>query len=229
MSLSPSPPARGRPATITRDRIADAGIAIGLNDLTIVGVAARLGVSHMGLYKHVRGLADLRSLVAEAAFLRWEFPRPGPEVPLASWLWDFATSIWRLVEAHPGIAPWLLRGDMITREMTEKIVAHQEELAGTRGLSFAQARWLMLTIAFHCVAVADTVLPARGSPAGRLQSGRLQSDRLQTGGSGGEGAEGIDPEHRDGIRALITGALAIIGEITSVPYPSEVTDRAGGR
>ncbi|WP_112311512.1 TetR/AcrR family transcriptional regulator [Pseudogemmobacter bohemicus] len=208
MSLSNPPPGKGRPATITRDRIADAGIAIGLNDLTVVGVAARLGVSHMGLYKHVRGLGELRTLVAEAAFLRWDFPPPGPETPLATWLWDFADSIWRLVAAHPGIAPWLLRGDRITRAMTEKIVGHQEDLARMRGLSFAQARWLMLTIAFHCVAVADTVLPARDQPAP---------------------GPAIDPEHRDGIRALIAGALAILDEITSFPYPSEVTDRVGGR
>ena len=45
-------PARGRPPTITLERIADAGIAMGLPNLTFVGVAAALGVSHMALYKH---------------------------------------------------------------------------------------------------------------------------------------------------------------------------------
>ncbi len=217
MSLSTSPaepaqtPSRGRPPSITRDRIADAGIAIGMSEMTVTGVAAKLGVSHMGLYKHVKGLEELRALVAEAAFLRWEFPDPqsAEGQPLEAYLNDFAASIWRLVAGHPGIAPWLLRGELITPPMLQKIVAHQEELARLRGLTFAQSRWLMLTIGFHCVAVADTVLPR-------------QVTILP------EGKNPIDPEHREGIRALIVGALAILDQITSFPYPVAETGKYAG-
>ncbi len=211
-------PARGRPPTITRERIADAGIAIGLPDLTVTGIAARLGVSHMGLYKHVSGLEELRRLVAEAIFLRWEFPSPTSAGggPLENYLTTFAESIWSLVAAHPGVAPYLLRGEMITQAMTEKIVAHQEELARVCGISFAQSRWLLLTIAFHSVAVADTVLPDVPSEG----SGRPVSSPTATGSP-------IDPEHASGIRALIVGALAILPEIEVFPYPVEATARYG--
>lgn len=49
---------RGRPRTITRERIANAGIALGLPKITIVGIAAKLGISHMALYKHVPGRSE---------------------------------------------------------------------------------------------------------------------------------------------------------------------------
>ncbi|MFD2441867.1 hypothetical protein ACFSS8_20400 [Paracoccus kondratievae] len=90
--------------------------------------------------------------------------------------------------------------------MTEKIVAHQEAMMLSCGLTFAQSRWLLLTIAFHCVAVADTVLPrtARDAPTDPDENP-------------------IDPEHRDGIRALIIGAMSILDQIESFPYPVEAT------
>lgn len=203
-------PARGRPPTITRERIADAGIDIGLPDLTIVGLAAQLGISHMGLYKHISGLDELRRLVAEEIFLRWQFPSPidAGTGPLEAYLTTFAESVWGLVAAHPGIAPYLLRGDMITRAMTRKIVTHQEELTRVCGISFARSRWLLLTIAFHCVAVADTVLP---KAAADDDGSRCEEESV------------IDPEHRSGIRALIVGCLAILDEITTFPYPIEET------
>lgn len=216
-TLSGKPgPARGRPPIITRERIADAGIAIGLPDLTVVGIAARLGVSHMGLYKHISGLEELRQMVAEAIFLRWEFPPPSAagNGQLEAYLTTFAELIWSLVSAHPGIAPYLLRGDMITRAITEKIVVHQEELARACSISFAQSRWLLLTIAFHSVAVADTVLP--NVPSG--DSGQPASCTDGTGSA-------IDPEHVNGIRALIKGALAILPEIKDFPYPVDATAR----
>ena len=55
-------PGRGRPRTITRERIADVSVAIGLPNLTFVGVAAALGVSHMALYKHVPNIEALKCL-----------------------------------------------------------------------------------------------------------------------------------------------------------------------
>ncbi|MBK4214305.1 TetR/AcrR family transcriptional regulator [Paracoccus caeni] len=207
-------PPRGRPPTITRERIADAGIKIGLPDLTVIGVAAHLGVSHMGLYKHISGLDELRQIVAEAIFLRWQFPPPikAADGSLESYLTTFAESIWSLVEAHPGVAPYLLRGDMITRAMIDKIVAHQEEMTRICGITFAQSRWLLLTIAFHCVAVADTVLPKIDMDCNQ------DLDRP-------DGASAIHAEHRNGIRALIVGSLAILDEITTIPYPVEATMR----
>lgn len=77
-------PARGRPRTITWERIADAGIGIGLSNITFVGVAAALGVSHMALYKHIAGLDALKSLIAEELFQRWQIPGSMPSSAPAS-------------------------------------------------------------------------------------------------------------------------------------------------
>lgn len=202
MTDSKRPP-RGRPPSINRARITAAGMEMGLRDMTVVGIASRLGVSHMGLYKHVAGLEELRQMVAENIFLRWTFPAPGEaaDLPLDRYLMIFAESIWRLVAVHPGIAPYLVREDMITPDMMRKIVQHQEDLADVRDLSFAQARWLLLTVGFHCVAVADTVMPR---PKG------VHDDT-------------IDPYHIDGIRALVSGAISILPEIKTFPYPVEAT------
>lgn len=64
----PKSPSRGRPPSITRERLTDAGIALTLPKLTMVGVADQLGVSAMALYKHVSGLEALKELVAEEIF-----------------------------------------------------------------------------------------------------------------------------------------------------------------
>lgn len=76
MSSLSKPSSRGRPRTITHERIMNAGIEIGLLNLTFVGVAAALGVSHMALYKHIASLEDLKYLIAEEIFIRWEIPQP---------------------------------------------------------------------------------------------------------------------------------------------------------
>ncbi len=157
------------------------------------------------------GLDELRQLVAEEMFLRWQFPPPAAAgtMPMERYLTDFAESIWVLVAAHPGIAPYLLRGDMITPAMIDKIVAHQVEMGRVCNLSFAQSRWLLLTIAFHCVAVADVVLPRPPSEPSDVDSAR-------------EGGV-IDPEHAGGIRALILGTLAMLPGIEVFPYPVGAT------
>ena len=74
MSNEPPAPARGRPRTLTRERIAEAGMQIGLPALTFTGVASALGVSHVALYKHVPNLEELKRLVAAEIFERWQMP-----------------------------------------------------------------------------------------------------------------------------------------------------------
>jgi|GEM_PF-126623 len=148
---------RGRPPQITRERIAAAGIAIGLPQLTFVGVAEALGVSHMALYKHVPSLDALKQLVAEAIFTRWEFLPPSGDIPLADYLGEFVVSLRALVKAHPGLPAQLMRPSAASKRMLEKIDAHHRAVARAFNLPKAQARWLLSTIAFHCIAVADMV------------------------------------------------------------------------
>jgi AcrR family transcriptional regulator len=193
------PPARGRPRTITRERIADAGIAIGLPNITFTGVAAALGVSHMALYKHVASLEELKHLVAEEIFQRWQIPRAGGQdgVALEDYLVAFSASAQAFVKAHPGLTPYVLRRAAATQPMLAKIDEHQSHIAQAYGIPKARARWLLATVAFHCIAVADTVY----SVAGRAPT--AATARAQ------EEAE-MEAEFVQGMHALIVGALAML-------------------
>lgn len=198
MEPSHRPTARGRPRTITRERIADAGIGMGLPNITFVGVAAALGVSHMALYKHVPSLEELKHLVAAEIFSRWQIPQgnSGGCGGLKDYLMVFATSIREFVKAHPGLTPYVIRRLAATQPMLDKIIGHQRHIAETYAISNEQARWLLATVAFHCFAVADTVY----SVAGRDPV--LNADR------NAEEAE-MEAELVQGMQALIIGALAM--------------------
>ena len=126
MSNEPPAPARGRPRTLTRERIAEAGMQIGLPALTFTGVASALGVSHVALYKHVPNLEELKRLVAAEIFERWQMP-PLPQEDtknsgtegekgekgksgkgsgdLEAYLLAFTHSLRELARAYPGLAP----------------------------------------------------------------------------------------------------------------------------
>ncbi|NUS70243.1 MAG: hypothetical protein HOQ41_17990 [Ensifer adhaerens] len=92
---------------------------------------SQLGVSQVALYKYVSGLDALKTLVAEEIFLRWLLPIPlrGDRADLKAYLTPFSLSMWDLVESHAGIAPYMLRRDMITEKMMAKIAAHQRLVA----------------------------------------------------------------------------------------------------
>jgi AcrR family transcriptional regulator len=200
--MSPTKPSspRGRPPSITRARIADAGIAIGLPQLTFVGVATALGVSHMALYKHVSGLAALKHLIAEEIFQRWELPQ-APEAEqgtLQDYMQVFVASVQAFVKAHPGVTPYVIRRVVATPAMLEKIDAHQSHIAQAYGMPKEQARWLLATVTFNCIAAADTVYAAvdRGPEAHasrELEEGELESELAQ------------------GMQALVAGALSMLG------------------
>ena len=193
------PAARGRPRTITRERITDAGIEIGLPNITFTGLAAALGVSHMALYKHIASLEELKHLVAEEIFSRREIPRAKGDARLGlkEYLIAFNTSVREFVKAHPGLTPYVIRRAAATQPMLAKIDEHQSHIANAYGISKEQARWLLATVAFHCIAVADTVYTVAGrEPA-------VEADRQA------EEAE-MEAEFTQGMHALIVGALAMV-------------------
>lgn len=200
MNASQPPATRGRPRTITRERIVEAGIGIGLPGITFVGVAAALGVSHMALYKHVANLEALKNLVAEEIFTRWQIPRVDADQrgELKEYLTVFATSVRLFVKAHPGLTPYVIRRLAATQPMLAMIDEHQSHIAQVYGIAKEQARWLLATVAFHGIAVADTVYSVTGQPVEEAQ--RLAEE-----------AE-MEAELDRGMRALIVGALVLMDE-----------------
>ena len=200
MKASPPPATRGRPRTITRERIVEAGIEIGLPGITFVGVAAALGVSHMALYKHVANLEALKNLVAEEIFTRWQIPRvdAGQRGELKEYLTVFATSVRLFVKAHPGLTPYVIRRLAATQPMLAQIDEHQSPIAQVYGITKAPARWLLATVAFHGIAVADTVYSVTGQPVEEAQRLAEESE--------------MEAELDRGMRALIVGALVLMDE-----------------
>jgi len=196
---APQPPAtRGRPRTITRERIVEAGIEIGVPSITFVGVAAALGISHMALYKHVANLDALKSMVAEEIFTRWQIPRADAErrSGLKEYMIVFATSVRVFVKAHPGLTPYVIRRLAATQPMLAKIEEHQSHIAQVYGISKQHARWLLATVAFHGIAVADTVYSVTGRGAEEAERAADEAE--------------MEAELAQGMHALIVGALVLL-------------------
>lgn len=189
-------PARGRPRTITNERILDAGIKMGLPDITFVGVASALGVSHMALYKHVASLEELKQIVAAEIFNRWQIPEvgDGKHDSLESYLIAFTASLRTLVKNHPGLAPYLIRRAAATPSMMAKIDAHHRVIGRAFGIPKVKARWVLSMVAFHCIAVADTVYSTAGES--NASTPEQKTDNAE-----------IEADFELGMHTLIAGAL----------------------
>ena len=228
MNNEPPAPARGRPRTLTRERIAEAGMQIGLPALTFTGVASALGVSHVALYKHVPNLEELKRLVAAEIFERWQMP-PLPQEgaegggadgekgekgekgesgkgsgDLEAYLLAFTHSLRELARAYPGLAPWLIRRAAATPAMTARIDEHHAQVARAFGISKEDARQTLAMVAFHCIAVADTVCATPEAPHASEQEN--SADRAE-----------IEADFERGMRALIAGALLRLGRTAAPP------------
>ncbi|MEB4613873.1 TetR/AcrR family transcriptional regulator [Leucobacter sp. M11] len=204
----------GRRRLITREKIADAGIEMTLPAVTFTGLAKRLGVSLPALYKHVDGIDELRILVAEEIFSRWELPELASGESIEAHLARLARSLRDLVLAHPGLAQYLSRIGRHTPVALGKIDAHQTEVAERFGLSPTQASWVLSTVTFTAVALSDVVfhaavalptrVPLAGSPDLRTLS-RIEPTPL---------LDGPEQKFAFAMEAMIRGALL---QLTALP------------
>lgn len=192
-------PSRGRPRTITRERIVDAGIQVGLSNISFVNVATLLGVSHMALYKRISSLEELKLMIAEEIFSRWLAPelKDDGSISLKNHLISLSSSLQCLVKENPGLTPYLLRRTVTTQPMMAKIHSHQRLAAHVYNISEEQARWLFATVAFHSIAGADTLYAA-------IKEKTIVESDLAL-----EESE-IEAEFAQGMYALIIGSLTIL-------------------
>ena len=79
----------------------------GLAAITVQGVADRLGVTPMALYRHVKNKADLLDGLVESTLL--EVPLPDPNDPWRDRLAATARGIRIAALRHPGVFPLLLQ------------------------------------------------------------------------------------------------------------------------
>ena len=108
----------GRPKRIDRAQVLAEALAIadeqGLDSVTMAGLAERLGVTPMALYRHVANKADLLDGVVE--LLLTEFPPPPSELPWPGRLSALAANIRTSARRHPSVFPLLLQRPATTVE-----------------------------------------------------------------------------------------------------------------
>jgi AcrR family transcriptional regulator len=144
-----------RPALISRESVLDATLALaeerGLDAVSMRSVAARLGVTPMALYHHVRDKEDLLDGLVER--LLAELPRPDPALPGEERLYALASSMREAAARHPDTFLLLFRRPVVTpdalalRELVydalrdagapEQLVPRLERLLSTFVIAFA--------------------------------------------------------------------------------------------
>lgn len=116
---------------------------------------------------------------------------------MQAYLLGFVESLCEVVKAHPGLPPYLLRRSVATTPMLEKIASHQAHVAEVFGLPLDKARWLLATIAFYCIAGADTVYGLVDDETEVLTGRRVQDEE-------------VIAEFKQGMRALVIGSLEVL-------------------
>lgn len=113
MATSPGSPRRGRPHTLSYERIGEAVIEMGLESFSVRGLAEHLGVVEKTLYNYAPGRTGLVALGMEHAMRR------SPEAPVAFWtdrtgwrelLEGVAAQAWRFMNAVPGVGSLIAQG-----------------------------------------------------------------------------------------------------------------------
>jgi AcrR family transcriptional regulator len=95
---------RGRPPRISRDHIVDAACELGIQNLTMAGVAERLGVTHQSLYGWVQDRDELIDLVSDRLIRQIEILPPADSAEWRDSLRSYANGLRRLAGETPGFA-----------------------------------------------------------------------------------------------------------------------------
>jgi AcrR family transcriptional regulator len=118
-------PKVGRPARLNRAMIARAAYEVGLDRVTMKGVADRLGVSVPGLYHHVEGRDDLMRLAAEYSAAQMELPVDRGQ-HWAEWLLECARYSHDAFVAQPALLAQFVNGSL----GIDRMVRHMDTVIG---------------------------------------------------------------------------------------------------
>jgi AcrR family transcriptional regulator len=123
-----TPPASGRETPLSRDEVVEAALEltrdVGLNRLTMRGLANALGVSPMATYHYVANKEELVQLVAGAVSADWPQLEPS-ELPWDEVLRQHVLQVWEALRRYPGLGSHLmgLPAAGITEGAVERAVA----------------------------------------------------------------------------------------------------------
>ncbi len=116
---------RGRPRLVDRDAVIAAVIAIGFEDLTLTSLAARLGVQHPTLYRHIRGREDAVLAAIDSVVESVDWPE-GRDQDWRLVARAHALLLAGMYDRYPGLAGELGR----MRRGPDSVVAVQNRLRG---------------------------------------------------------------------------------------------------
>ncbi|WKG03421.1 TetR/AcrR family transcriptional regulator [Mycolicibacterium sp. HK-90] len=223
---APGVPARvgGRPPLIAVADIVDAGRELGMRNLSINAVAARLGVSATALYRHISGRWELERLVGESLLAGLELS-DDPARSAEEHLVAFGMNLHRYVLGHPGLATYMQvlfpRGEAGTRLLADEIAA-----LGRRGYQAEAAALVSSSVAVMAIGLAaqhELKAEASGGDDGFVLERDAAAERLA-------GDAALGPVHNAGMRLsspqyleLLMTAL-IRGLLTSVVPGRPITD-----
>ena len=154
-SAAPTARGRGRPPRVTAAQIADAALAIGLDQATIRNVAERLGMSVPGLYHHVRTREDLLAMAAARSLGALPLPADRGQ-PWTDWLLEYGRFVFDALVAQPEIIGQILAGTYSSFRLAQ----HLEQVFAVlteRGFTVAEADliWHRFSAAVDGAAVAE--------------------------------------------------------------------------
>lgn len=193
----PAQPARGPKRGLTLEGIAEAGVALadaeGLAGVSMQGVAGRLSVTKMALYRYVPGKAELVALMVESAM-------PDP-------------SVWDGRAAGEG---WRERLGAWARALLDGFRAHPwllEATVGARVMGPGEVGWMEHALAAldGCGLTGSEAIDSVVLLSGHVR-GIAEQERATGAGSGATTGEGPD--------AQLTSALGEVMRVHGERYPA---------
>ncbi|HUH36710.1 MAG TPA: hypothetical protein VL027_02070 [Spongiibacteraceae bacterium] len=99
---------RGRPATVTRERIAKAAVSVAREgrEVSMTNVAAKLKVDVATLYRHLGGQQELARLLAEDAAPTPDMLPDHKNKTVQEWLRELAWFYWDLMRTHSDLVDY---------------------------------------------------------------------------------------------------------------------------
>lgn len=219
-------PARagGRPPLIAVTDIVEAGRDLGMRNLSINGVAARLGVSATALYRHISGRWELERLVGESLLAELVLT-DDPDRSIEEHLLTFGVSLHGYALDHPGLAAYMQvlfpRGEAGARLLADEIAA-----LGLRGYTAEAAALLSSSVAVLAIGLAaqhELKAEASGGDDGFVVERDAAAERLA-------GDAALGPVHTAGMQLSSPQYLEMLmtalirGLLTSVVPGRPITD-----
>ncbi|MEC7761277.1 MAG: TetR/AcrR family transcriptional regulator C-terminal domain-containing protein [Pseudomonadota bacterium] len=97
----------GRPAVISREKLVETMIEVGVQSRQLKPVADKLGVTTPALYRHVNALDDLVEMATDELLKRYPIPEDGGE-EWAEWAFELALVLREFFMAFPGLAEYTI-------------------------------------------------------------------------------------------------------------------------